>query len=57
MYGFTLDWWETNHGTKKLGEVSRGWLADARTQLLTGTFRRSTPRQQTAWMPTRCLRP
>jgi integrase len=43
MYGFTLDWWEANHGTKKLGEVSRGWLADARAQLLTGTFTRATP--------------
>lgn len=43
MYGFTLDWWEANHGTKKLGEVSRGWLSDARAQLLTGTFRRATP--------------
>jgi integrase len=43
MYGFTLDWWTANHGTKKLGEVSRGWLSDARAQLLTGTFRRATP--------------
>jgi integrase len=43
MYGFTLDWWATNHGTKKLGEVSRGWLTECRTELLTGTFRRSTP--------------
>jgi integrase len=43
MYGFTLDWWETNHGTKKLGEVSRGWLSDARAQLLAGTFTRATP--------------
>jgi integrase len=41
MYGFTLDWWETNHGAKKLGEVSRGWLSDTRAQLLTGTFCRS----------------
>lgn len=40
MYGFTLDWWESNHGTKKLGEVSRGWLSDTRAQLLTGTFTR-----------------
>lgn len=43
MYGFTLDWWAKEHGSKKLGEVSRGWLADTRAQLLTGTFRRSTP--------------
>lgn len=43
MYGFTLDWWETNHGSKRLGEISRGWLSDTRAQLLTGTFRRCTP--------------
>jgi integrase len=43
MFGFTLDWWKAQHGDKKLGEVSRGWLADARAQLLTGTFRRSSP--------------
>lgn len=43
MYGFTLDWWETNHGTTPIGQVSRSWLSDARAQLLTGTFRRATP--------------
>ncbi len=43
MYGFTLDWWEANHGTKRLGEVSRGWLSDTRAHLLTGTFKRATP--------------
>lgn len=43
MYGFTLDWWESNHGTKKLGEISRSWLSDTRAQLLTGTFHRATP--------------
>jgi integrase len=43
MYGFTLDWWKANHGTRKLGEVTRGWLADCRGQLLSGTFTRATP--------------
>jgi integrase len=43
MYGFTLDWWETNHGTKRLGEVTRSWLVEARAQLMTGTFTRATP--------------
>jgi integrase len=43
MYGFTLRWWEVNHGTKKLGEVSRGWLVEQRGVLLTGTYSRATP--------------
>jgi integrase len=43
MYGFTLDWWVAQHGTKRLGEISRGWLSDCRAELLTGTFRRATP--------------
>lgn len=43
MYRFTLAWWKTNHGPKVLGEVSRGWLAERRTELLTGTFTRATP--------------
>jgi integrase len=43
MYGFTLKWWKDNHGGKKLGEVTRGWLADRRTELLAGTFTRATP--------------
>lgn len=46
MYGFTLDWWIAKHGDKKLGEVSRGWLAEARSQLLTGTFTRRVPKSQ-----------
>lgn len=43
MYGFTLDWWKTNHGEKRLGEVSRGWLVEQRGVLLTGTYTRATP--------------
>jgi integrase len=43
MYGFTLDWWKDNHGTRKVGEVSRGWLADQRLVLLQGKFQRATP--------------
>lgn len=43
MYGFTLDWWANTHGTQRLGEVSRGWLASARAQLLTGKFLRIQP--------------
>lgn len=43
MYGFTLDWWKANHGGKKLGEVSRGWLVEQRGVLLTGQYSRATP--------------
>jgi integrase len=42
MYRFTLRWWKEKHGEKKLGEISRGWLASARAELLTGTFTRAT---------------
>jgi integrase len=63
MYGFTLAWWEANHGTKRLGEVSRGWLADCRTELLSGTFTRATPGSKRSLLaadqaaPTRCRTP
>lgn len=43
MYRFTLAWWKANHGTKRLGEITRGTLATARTELLVGTFTRATP--------------
>lgn len=43
MYGFTLDWWKSNHGTRKVGEVSRGWLSDRRAELLAGKYKRATP--------------
>lgn len=43
MYGFTLDWFETHHGEKRLGEISRGWLSEVRGTLLAGTFTRATP--------------
>jgi integrase len=51
MYGFTLDWWKAQHGAKKLGEVSRGWLTDCRAQLLTGTFHRRTPGSKRSLFP------
>lgn len=43
MYGFTLYWWDKQHGDKLLGEITRGYLSDCRSHLLVGTFRRSTP--------------
>jgi len=43
MYGFTLDWWMNTHGTRKVGEVSRGWLSDQRLVLLQGKYARATP--------------
>jgi integrase len=43
MYRFTLRWWKDNHAEKKLGEISRGWLVERRSDLLTGTFTRATP--------------
>lgn len=43
MYRFTLAWWKDKHGHRKLGEVSRAVLAEARTELLVGKFKRATP--------------
>lgn len=43
MYGFTLDWWKSQHGETRLGDVSRGWLVECRGTLLTGTYTRAKP--------------